>query len=142
MKKIFILMCIALFLTSCGSRLNPEWYPRGAGKDIVYTVGNGKFYLGKTSEGIDLSMFKNDGKTGVIMSFVKKYKKENDNLYIYSDEGYCVINEEKNTAKVWITVDKQHVSNLIGEDNAITYFSSFDAFNENEQNILRKLSNV
>lgn len=46
MKKIFILSLLLIAITSAGgNRLNPEWYPNGAGKDIVYTVGNGKFSL-------------------------------------------------------------------------------------------------
>ena len=46
MKKVFVFVLIlVLFLTSCVSRLNPEWYPRGTtGKDTVYTFGNGKFF--------------------------------------------------------------------------------------------------
>lgn len=120
-------------MCSCSSTLNPEWYPHGAGKDTVYTYGNGKFFLGKTSDGIDLSMYKDDGSCGVILAFVKEYKKKNDKLYVYSSEGFCVIDQLKNTAKVLIAVEKQHVGNLVGEDKAILYLSSFDEFSKEEQ---------
>lgn len=136
---IILIISSVIFLSSCGSKLNPEWYPHGAGKDTVYTLGNGKFFLGKTIEGTDLSMFTDDGHCGVILAFVNKYKKINNSLYVYSDEGYCVIDENQNKAKVLITVEKQHVSNLVGEDSAISYLSSFEEFSKAEQDVFNKL---
>lgn len=135
-----IIICLILFISSCGGKLNPEWYPHGAGKDIVYTVNNGKFYLGKTSDGIDLSMFKDNGHSYVILAFVNEYKKKNSALYVYSDEGYCVIDEKENIAKVLITVEKQHIANLAGEDDDISYLSSFEDFSENEQDIFKGMN--
>ena len=138
MKKtfVFINFILVLFLTSCVSRLNPEWYPHGTiGKDTVYTFGNGKFSLGKTTDGIDLSMYKNDGDCGIILAFVNQYKSKNGKLYVYSEEGYCVIDKKQNTAKVFIFAEKQHFSNLVGEDEAIVYLSSYDEFSEEEQEI-------
>lgn len=143
MKKVFVFVLIlVLFLTSCGSRLNPEWYPHGTtGKDTVYTFGNGKFSLGKTTDGIDLSMYKNDGDCGVILAFVNQYKSKNGKLYVYSEEGYCVIDKNQNTAKVFISAEKQHFSNLVVEDEAIVYLSSYDEFSEEEQEIFDGMRN-
>ncbi len=38
-KYVVLVISIAVLLcvTSCGNRLNPKWYPRGVGKDTVYT---------------------------------------------------------------------------------------------------------
>ena len=138
-KKIFFIICIIFILSSCSSELNPEWYPRGSGKDTVYTLGNGKFHLGKTADGIDLQMYDDNGHSGVVLAFVNEYKKQNGNLYVYSDEGFCVIDENTNTAKVLITVEKQHFSNLVGEDESITYLSTYDEFDENDKSIFDKL---
>lgn len=138
-KNIILIICMIVIVCSCSSTLNPQWYPHGVGKDMVYTFGNGKFSLGKTSDGIDLSMYKDDGSYGIIVAFVNKYKDKKDKLYVYSDEGYCVIDKLKNTAKVLITVEKQYVGNLVGEDNAILYLSSFDEFSKEEQEVLESM---
>ena len=135
-----IIIVVMLLITSCASKLNPEWYPHGTtGKDTVYTFGNGKFSLGKTTDGVDLSMYKNDGDCGIILAFVNQYKSKNGKLYVYSEEGYCVINKDQNTAKVLITVEKQHFSNLVGEDEAIVYLSSYDEFSKEEQEIFHEM---
>ena len=141
-KKFFLILCIIFTLTSCGSKLNPEWYPHGPGRDTVYTVGNGKFHLGKSSDGVELSMFKDDGSCSVLLAYVNEYEKSNGNVYVFSDEGYCVINENTNTAKVLITVEKQHFSNLVGEDEAITYLTEFDEFDQIEKEKFEDMKNT
>lgn len=140
MRKLLIIISVVLLLTSCESSLNPEWYPRGVGKDTVYTFGDGKFALGKTSVGIDLSMYTDDGRCGTLLALVKDYKSKKGKLYVYSDEGYCVIDKEKNTAKVLVTVEKQFFSNLVGEDRSVQYLSSFDEFSQEEQKIFNSMS--
>ena len=80
-------------LCACSSTLNPNWYPHGAGKDTVYTFGDGKFSLGKTSDGTDLSMYTDNGSRGVILAFVKEYKKKMINfLYILLKVFVLLIN--------------------------------------------------
>ena len=138
-KKFILIICIILFTSSCGNKLNPEWYPNGLGKDTVYVVGNGKFCLGKTSVGIDLSMHNGNGQTGVVLAYVNKYKKKKDKLYVYADEGYCIVDEVENVAKVLITVQEQYFSNLVGEDESITYLSSYDEFTEEEKTVFEAL---
>ena len=90
MKKIvlMILLVAILSLTACGTKLNKTWYPLGPGKDTVCIVGNGKFSLGKTIEGIHLTMHTNEynAHSDVLLAFVNSYKKKNDKLYVYADE--------------------------------------------------------
>ena len=136
-----ILLIAILYLTACGTKLNKTWYPLGPGKDTVCIVGNGKFNLGKTTAGIDLMMFTNEYDTdyGVLLAFVNSYKKKDDKLYVYSDEGYCVVDIKSNTAKILITVEKQYFFNLVGENEAVTYLSSYDDFSAEDKKVFEKL---
>lgn len=143
MKNIVlvILLVVILSLTACGTKLNKTWYPLGPGKDTVCIVGDGKFSLGKTTVGIDLSMHTSEYDTSfdVLLAFVNSYKKKNDKLYVYADEGYCVVDIKSNTAKVLITVEKQYFSNLVGENEAVTYLSSYDDFTAEDKKVFEKL---
>ena len=144
MKKSVVLTIFfvaTLFLTSCGSKLNPTWYPLGPGKDTVYIVGDGKFSLGKTTAGTHLSMHTSEYDTNddVLLAFVNKYKKKNDKFYVYSDEGYCVVDIKKNTANLLITVEKQYYSNLVGENEAVTYLLSYDDFSSEDKKVFDKM---
>ena len=130
---IAIIICLLIFLSACGNHLNPDWYPNGVGKDTVYVVGSGKFSLGKTINGIVLSMFKDDGSTGVLLAFVQHYQKDDDKFYIDSKEGICVVDCQTNSAKIFISVDKQYYANLVGVDNAVTYLTSYDDFTDEEK---------
>ena len=75
----------------------------------------------------------------VLLAFVNSYKKKNDKLYVYADEGYCVVDIKSNTAKVLITVEKQYFSNLVGENEAVTYLSSYDDFSAEDKKVFEKL---
>ena len=144
MKKSIVLMILLVGIlssTTCGTKLNKTWYPLGPGKDTVCIVGNGKFSLWKTITGIHLSMHTSEYETNedVLLSFVNNYKKKNNKLYVYSDEGYCVVDIKSNTAKVLITVEKQYFSNLVGENEAVTYLSSYDDFSDEDKKVFEKL---
>jgi hypothetical protein len=95
----------------------------------------------KTIEGVRFSMHTNEYDTdhGVLLAFVNSYKKKNDKLYVYADEAYCVVDIKSNTAKVLITVEKQYFSNLVGENEAITYLSSYDDFSAEDKKVFEKL---
>ena len=143
--KIIVLMILLVAIlssTTCGTKLNKTWYPLGPGKDTVCIVGDGKFSLGKTVEGIDLTMHTNEynAHSDVLLAFVNSYKKKNNKLYVYSDEGYCVVDIKSNTAKVLITVEKQYFSNLVGENEAVTYLSSYDDFSAEDKKVFEKLA--
>ena len=138
---LVILLVAIMSLTACGTKLNKTWYPLGPGKDTVCIVGDGKFSLGKTTAGIDLMMFTNDydADYGVLLAFVNNYKKINNKLYVYSDEGYCVVDIKSNTAKLLITVEKQYFFNLVVENEAVTYLSSYDDFSAEDKKVFEKL---
>ena len=143
MKNIVIMILLVGILssTTCGTKLNKTWYPLGPGKDTVCIVGNGKFSLLKTTEGVHLSMHTSEDNThtDALLAFVNNYKKKNNKLYVYSDEGYCVVDIKSNTAKVLITVEKQYFSNLVGENEAVTYLSSYDEFSAEDKKVFEKL---
>ena len=144
MKKsiaLMILLVAILSLTACGTKLNKTWYPLGPGKDTVCIVGNGKFSLGKTTAGIHLSMHTNEYNThsDALLAFVNSYKKKNDKLYVYADEGYCVVDIKNNTAKLLITVEEQYYNDLDSEYEAITFLSSYDDFSAEDKKVFEKL---
>ena len=144
MKKsiaLIILLVMILSLTACGTKLNKTWYPLGPGKDTVCIVGNGKFSLGKTISGIHLSMHTNEYNTSfdVLLAFVNSYKKKNDKLYVYSDEGYCVVDIKNNTAKLLITVEVQYYNDLDSEYEEIAFLSSYDDFSDEDKKVFEKL---
>ena len=128
-------------MTSCGSKLNPIWYPLGPGKDTVYIVGDGKFSLGKTTAGIHLSMHTSEYDTNddILLAFVNKYKKKNDKFYVYSDEGYCVVDIKSNTAKLLITVEEQYYNDLDSKYEEIAFLSSYDDFSAEDKKVFEKL---
>ena len=128
-------------LTACGTKLNKTWYPLVPGKDTVCIVGDGKFYMVKTSEGVRFSMHTNDYDTDhdVLLAFVNNYKKINNKLYVYSDEGYCVVDIKSNTAKLLITVEEQYYNDLESEYEAITFLSSYDDFSAEDKKVFEKL---
>ena len=144
MKKsiaLIILLVAIMSLTACGTKLNKTWYPLGPGKDTVCIVGDGKFSLGKTTVGIDLSMHTSEYDTSfdVLLAFVNSYKKKNDKFYVYSDEGYCVVDIKSNTAKLLITVEEQYYNDLESEYEAITFLSSYDDFSAEDKKVFEKL---
>ncbi len=138
---LMILLVGILSQTACGTKLNKTWYPLGPGKDTVCIVGDGKFSLGKTTAGIHLSMHTSEYTTNadVLLAFVNSYKKKNNKLYVYSDEGYCVVDIKSNTAKLLITVEEQYYNDLDGEYEEITFLSSYDDFSEEDKKIFEKL---
>lgn len=138
---LIVLLATMLSLTACGSKLNPTWYPLGPGKDTVCFVGNGKFSLGKLSTGIILTMYtsENDNNEDVLLAFVNSYKIKDDKLYVYSDEGYCVIDIKSNTAKLLITAQKQYFDDLASEYEEIFFLSSYDDFEAEDKKVFEKM---
>jgi len=133
MKKIFLLVISLLLLTSCSKvDLNPEWYPRGLWKDDVFVSRpNGKFNISKLVSGNILSVF-TDGGNADILDHVTDHKRSGDKVYVYSDEGYCVIDENSNTAEILLNFPEH--SHTIS-DPAVTYLESFDDFSDKAKKI-------
>ena len=80
-----------------------------------------------------------DTNDDILLAFVNKYKKKNDKFYVYSEEGYCVVDINKNTANLLITVEKQYYSNLVGENEAVTYLLSYDDFSNEDKKVFDKM---
>ena len=130
-----------LLLTSCSSvELNPEWYPHGwAGKDTIFVSRpNGKFSIGQYYIYQALAVNTDDGRHDILLSSVTDHKRIKDKVYVYSDEGYCVIDENTNTAEVLVAVEEQ--SALSGtNDPAVTYLKSFDDFSDEAKKIFTEM---
>ncbi len=140
MKKIFLLILPLLLLTSCSSvELNPEWYPRGLWKDDIFvSMPNGKFNIGQYSKNQALSVNTDDGRHDILLSSVTDHMRSDDKVYVYSDEGYCVIDETTNTAEVLVTIEEQYA--LSGtKDPAVTYLKSFDDFSDEAKKIFTEM---
>ncbi len=141
MKKIFLLVLTLLLLASCSSvELNPEWYPSGwAGKDTIFVSRpNGKFSIGQYSKNQALAVNTADGMHDILLSSVTDHKRSEDKVYVYADEGYCVIDETTNTAEILVTVEEQYA--LSGtNDPAVTYLKSFDDFSDEAKEIFTEM---
>ncbi len=140
MKKIFLLILSLLLLTSCSSvELNPEWYPRGLWKDDIFvSMPNGKFNIGQYSHVQALVVNTDDNGCDTLLSFVTDHMRSDDKVYVYADEGYCVIDEITNTAEVLVIVEEQYA--LSGTDDpAVTYLNSFDDFSDKAKKIFTKM---
>ena len=137
MKKIFLLVISLLLLTACSKvELNPEWYPRGLWKDDVFvSKPNGKFNISKLVSGNILFVF-TDGGNEDILDRVTDYKRSGDEVYVYSDDGYCIIDENNNTAEILLTLPEYpHTIS----DPAVTYLKSFDDFPDKAKKIFKDM---
>lgn len=140
MKKIILIVFALFILTSCGRvQLNPEWYPRGLWKDDIFvSAPNGKFNIAQCSEVQVLFVHTEDNGRDTLLSFVTDHMRSDDKIYVYADEGYCVIDEITNTAEILITIEEQYA--LSGtNDPAITYLKSFDEFSDKAKKIFNKM---
>ena len=74
----------------------------------------------------------------ILLSSVTDHKRSDDKVYVYADEGYCVIDETTNTAEVLVTVEEQYA--LSGtKDPAVTYLKSFDDFSDEAKKIFTEM---
>ena len=140
MKKIFLIVFALLILTSCGGvELNPEWYPRGLWKDDIFVSRpNGKFNIGQYSDVQALVVNTDDNGRDTLLSFVTDHMRSDHKVYIYADEGYCVIDEVTNTAEILVIVEEQYA--LSGtNDLAVTYLKSFDEFSDKAKKIFKEM---
>lgn len=141
MKKVFLLVLSLLLLTSCAKlELNPEWYPHGwAGKDTIFVARpNGKFSIGQYYTNQALAVNTDEGMHDGLLSSVTDHKRSGNKVYVYADEGYCVIDEKSNTAEVLITVEDADTHSRVN-DPAVTYLTSFDDFSDKAKKIFRDM---
>ena len=121
------------------------------GKDTML-VWNNKYVLYHQAGNDTLCIHYEDGNEESIIGKVTKYKKKKGLLYILSDEGYVVI-DDNNLCRAHITIPKEefvsgyyedengkriYISRFI-EDANIRYLVSFNDFSENEQKIFKKM---
>ncbi len=140
MKKVFLLILPLLLLVSCSSvKLNPEWYPNGLGKDDIFVSRpNGKFNIFKVYDGNALAVNTDDNSNDTLLSFVNEFERDGNKVYIYSEEGYCVIDETTNTAKILVIAEEQYA--LSGtNDPAVTYLKSFNDFPDKAKMIFTEM---
>ncbi len=142
MKKIFLLVLTLLLLTSCSRsvELNPKWYPHGwAGKDTIFVSRpNGKFSIGQYSKNQALAVNTDDERHDILLSSVTDHMRSDNKVYVYADEGYCVIDETTNTAEVLVIVEDQYA--LSGTDDpAVTYLKSFEDFSHKAKGIFTEM---
>ena len=131
-------------------RGEPVW-----GRDTM-TIWNDKYdickYYDNDEKLGDLGITEK-GFSDCIITRIKDFKRRRDKLYIYSYDGYAVIDKE-NICRVFITVPEEDFSRGYSTDEngnkikfyplkvdheKIIYLSSFEEFSEKEQKILKKL---
>ncbi len=138
--KIVLIIFTLLFLTSCNRlELNPEWYPHGLWKDDIFVSRpNGKFNIGQYGNVQSLIVYTESGDSDGLLSHVTDHKRIDNEVYVYSDEGYCIIDEKNNTAKVLVTAEEDF--DLRTNDPAVTYLKSFDEFSNDAQKIFKEMA--
>ena len=121
------------------------------GKDTML-VWHDKYVLYHQAENDTLCIHYEDGNEESVIGKVTQYKKKKGILYILSDEGYVVI-DENNFCRVYIAIPKEefvsgyyedengkrtYISRFIDDTN-IKYLESFNDFSEDEQKIFKKM---
>lgn len=112
------------------------------GKDTAL-IWRDKYDICKSSN-TKLLMIYIDGDEQVVLDKVKDFDVYNKTLYVLSDDGYAVIDNENNcrvfifTPKEELEYTSQHYGSI--EDEHIKYLSSYEEFSKNEREIFEKLS--
>lgn len=109
-----------------------------SGKDTVCIWGN-MFEIGHYPSGNHLEIY-TDGLRKPVLRKVTKHKAVKKKLYILSEEGYAVIDED-NLCRALVTApeDESNCEKRSDENEYIRYLSDFDEFSEDEQAVFNKL---
>ena len=111
------------------------------GKDTVL-IWRDKYDICKSS-GTRLLMIYIDGDTQMVLDKVKDYDVDKKTLYVLSDDGYAVIDNENNcrvfifTPKEDLEYSTQHYGSI--EDEHVKYLSSYEEFLESERKVFERL---
>lgn len=111
------------------------------GKDTVL-IWRDKYDICKSS-GTRLLMIYIDGDTQMVLDKVKDYDIDKKTLYVLSDDGYAVIDNENNcrvfifTPKEELEYSTQHYGSI--EDEHVKYLSSYEEFLESERKVFERL---
>ena len=111
------------------------------GKDTVL-IWRDKYDITVSASGASLDIYI-DGDTQMVLDKVKDHYIYKKTLYVLSDDGYAVIDND-NHCRVYIFTPKeeleyssQHYGTI--EDEHIKYLSSYEEFSESEREIFEKL---
>jgi len=140
MKKFLLIILSLLMLTGCRYvDLNPEWYPNGIGRDHIYLCKpDGKFYIMNAAGTYVLGVNTVRGYNDTLLAYVDYYT-EDDKLYVCSTEGFCVVDEVKNTAKIFVRVEERRFTSFGADEDEVTYLNSFDEFPKRAQEIFLQM---
>lgn len=111
------------------------------GKDTVL-IWRDKYDICKSS-GTRLLMIYIDGDAQMVLDKVKDYDVDKKTLYVLSDDGYAVIDNENNcrvfifTPKEELEYSTQHYGSI--EDEHVKYLSSYEEFLESERKVFERL---
>lgn len=123
-------------------------YPYGRpGKDTVYWAGDGKFQILRGASDKELFMYDENKGLQTLLKDVTDYKVKKKFLYVISEEGYGVIDENENICRLFISIeDAQYISGWSEDedgtrkyisrylnDEHITYLKSYDEFSSDER---------
>lgn len=108
------------------------------GKDTIIIWGD-TFELFHSYKDIHLCVKRNIAKnqyiSDTILERIKNYRIKHGKLYIVSDDGFAILNENNN-CRIYINTDYK---NFIQNDK-VKYMSSFNDFSEDEQKIFNNMN--
>lgn len=125
-----------------------------AGKDTRLIWGK-MYHIAKYYDGVkereDLTFSTKEAR-GRVLNRIIGYKKENGKLYVYSEEGYAVI-DNNNLCRVYMIIPpevyangdwtdmygRRHSYSKVEDCDKIQYLSSYEEYSENERQSFREL---
>ena len=111
------------------------------GKDTAL-IWQDKYDITVSASGASLDIYI-DGDTQTVLDKVKETNIDKKTLYVLSDDGYAVIDNENNcrvfisTPKEELEYSSQHYGSI--EDEHVKYLSSYEEFSESERKIFERL---
>ena len=111
------------------------------GKDTAL-IWRDKYDITVSVSGASLDIYI-DGDTQMVLDKVKDYDIDKKTLYVLSDDGYAVIDNENNcrvfifTPKEELEYSTQHYGSI--EDEHVKYLSSYEEFLESERKVFERL---
>ena len=141
MKKLLLVILSLLMLTSCGRGENDvEWYENGGfGADVIHECyPNGKFLIGDYSGTWMLEVNAESGELDTILK-VTDYLLKDNKLYAFSNAGYGIVDEARNTARLLVFDSKANYDDYT-DDSAVTYLTAYDEFSEEEKDVFSRMN--
>ena len=146
------------FWNTIAKQLDKEWENAGPygrpGKDTICWFANGKYQIGKFDKEKILFMYDENGSMRALLRKVTKHKVVRKKLYVVSDEGYGIVDENGNSCTLFITVPteefingyniddsgtKHPISRFVSDEH-IKYLDSFDEFSDEERAVFDRMN--